>query len=443
MRLDVGCHDRDVMYAARLRPGLLGHSAGLSCFPLIILSASMRLRKNKGKERRMAIVREPYGFMNADGGRLKETYGGPPGKVFVECMRIRPDNVESTTAIVFSHPIGGGSFLPLVSALARAGHHVIYCNPRYRGNDTALIMEKCVLDLGGCIADAKTRFGYEKIVLGGWSGGGSLSLFYQDQAEHPTITETPAGDSVDLAGAGLIPADAILLLAAHVSRSTTMTEWLDPSILDEDRPFDRDPELDIHAADCPHQPPYSAEFVEQFRAAQVARNRRITARALEQLAEIRASAEPDGERCFVVQGTMCDVRWLDPAQDPSDRRPGTCYLGDPRIANDGPVGLARFTTLRSWLSQWSLDESRADGVGNASRVSCPVLVISNSADLACTPSHAQRLYAAVASEDKQIETIKGADHYYIERPDLLPAAVKTVSDWMRARRLFGAPAPQG
>ena len=125
----------------------------------------------------MAVVREAYGFVHADKSRLKEVYGGPTGQVFVECMRVRPDVGESKTVILFSHPVGGGSFLPLVSALARAGRHVVYCNPRYRGNDTALIMEKCVLDLGACIADLKTRFGYQKVVLGGWSGGGSLSLF--------------------------------------------------------------------------------------------------------------------------------------------------------------------------------------------------------------------------------------------------------------------------
>jgi pimeloyl-ACP methyl ester carboxylesterase len=381
----------------------------------------------------MAIVREPYGFVHADSGRRKETYGGPSGQVFVECMRIRPEAGGSATCIVFSHPIGGGSFLPLVTALAYAGHHVIYCNPRYRGNDTALIMEKCVLDLGACIADLKKRFGYEKVVLGGWSGGGSLSLFYQDQATAPTITETPAGDPCDLVGARLIPADAVLLLAAHISRSTTMTEWLDPSITDEARPGQRDPALNIYSADCPAQPPYSADFVAEFRAAQIARNRRITAWAKERLAEIRASWEPDAEHCFTVHGTMCDVRWLDARQDPSDREPGTCYLGDPRIANDGPVGLARFTTLRSWLSQWSLDESRADGLGNASRMTCPALVISNSADLACTPSHAQRLHDALGSADKQLVTIRNADHYYISRPDLLPQAVGTVSGWLNAR----------
>ena len=382
----------------------------------------------------MSVIREPYGYVHADPSPLKEVYGGPTGQVFVECMRIRRDNRESKTAILFSHPIGGGSFLPLVTALAHAGCHVIYCNTRYRGNDTALILEKCVLDLGACIADLKQRFGYEKVILGGWSGGGSLSLFYQDQAEHPTITHTPAGDSADLVAAKLQPADGVMLLAAHISRSVTLTEWMDPSILDEDRPFDRNNDLNIYAVSAP-QPPYTNALVARFREAQIARNHRITARAKATLAALKANGEPNAERPFVVNGTMCDVRWTDPTQDPSDRKPHTCYLGDPRIANDGPVGLARFTTLRSWLSQWSYDDSRANGLLNAARISVPVLVINNTADLACTPSHAQRLFDAIASADKTYVDVKGADHYYIERPDLLPIAVKAVTGWLAERSL--------
>jgi pimeloyl-ACP methyl ester carboxylesterase len=376
------------------------------------------------------IVREPYGVVHSDADPMKDTYGSSTGIVFVECMRIRPSSGTSNTVVVFSHPIGGGSFLPLVSALARAGVHIIYCNPRYRGNDSALIMEKCVLDLGACITDAKKRFGYDQVLLGGWSGGGSLSLFYQDQAEHPTITHTPAGDPVNLVGAGLVPANGVMLLAAHISRSITMTEWLDPSITDEQRPFERDPQWNLYDPDCPAQPPYSAEFVSRFRAAQIDRNRRITQWVQTMLTELRADADAVQERPFVVYGTMADVRWLDPTQDPSERPPGTCYLGDPKTVNDGPVGLARFTTLRSWLSQWSYDESRADGLGNASRISVPVLVINNMADLACTPSHAQRLYAAVAHGDKELHNIEGADHYYTVTREKVHEAVAVVQDWM-------------
>lgn len=376
------------------------------------------------------IVREPYGIAYAETAGFKDVYGGAGGMVFVECMRIRPASGDSKSVIVFSHPVGGGSFLPMVTALAHAGHHVIYCNTRYRGNDSALIMEKCVADLGACLKDLPKRFGYENVILGGWSGGGSLSLFYQSQAENPTITHTPAGDPYDLTAMDLPPVQGILLLAAHISRAVTLTEWMDPSILDEDKPFERDPELNIYNPENPNKPPYSDAFVARFRAAQIARNRRITTRVKDTLATLKAAGDENMERCFTVQGTMADVRWTDPSQDPSDRRPYECYLGEPRIANDGPVGLARFTTLRAWLSQWSYDESRANGINNAAEISCPVLVVNNTADLACTPSHAQRLFDAVHHDDKTYVDIKGADHYYIETPELVKQAVETVSSWL-------------
>ncbi|MEM1124208.1 MAG: alpha/beta hydrolase, partial [Bacteroidota bacterium] len=315
------------------------------------------------------IIREPYGIIHQDPSPLKDVYGGTTGVIWVECMRIRPVSSRSDSVIVFSHPIGGGAFLPIVSGLAKQGHHVIYCNPRYRGNDTALIMEKCVLDLGACIKDAKKRFGYKKVILGGWSGGGSLSLFYQEQAEKPSIQQTPAGDEVDLIGAKLVPANGILLLAAHVSRSVTMTEWMDPSILEESKPYERAIDLNIYDPNCPNQPEYDDAFVVKFRAAQIARNQRITDWVKEKLAIIRTSKNPYAEHCFCVQGTMADVRWTDPTQDPSDRPPHTCYMGDPKIANDGPVGLGRFTNLRSWLSQWSYSESQANGEKNAQNIS--------------------------------------------------------------------------
>lgn len=379
------------------------------------------------------LIREPYLVLHQEHSGFKDVYGGAGSTVVVECMKIALANTKSKTAIVFSHPIGGGAFLPLVSALAHAGHHVIYCNPRYRGNDTALIMEKCVADLGACLKHAREKLGYETLILGGWSGGGSLSLFYQDQAENPTITQTPAGDAYDLAGMRLLPVQGIMLLAAHISRAMTLTEWIDPSIADETRPFARTPELNIYDTENPNQPPYSADYEAHYRAVQIARNRRITAWAQQALEDLRKAGDVNAERAFTVHGTMADLRWTDPSQDPSDRRPHTCYLGEPKVANDGPVGLARFSTLRSWLSQWGYDTTNATGLGNAAKISCPVLVINNTADLACTPSHAQRLFDAIVHDDKEHHDIKDADHYYIERPDLLPDAVRICSDWLQRK----------
>src|SRR5688572_7076563 len=91
-------------------------------------------------------------------------------------------------------------------ALGKAGVGVLCAGSRFAKNDTPLIMEKVVLDLGAYIRHAKEKWGYEKVVLCGWSGGGSLSLFYQAQAQKPFVTQTPAADPVDLSN--LIPADA-------------------------------------------------------------------------------------------------------------------------------------------------------------------------------------------------------------------------------------------
>jgi len=389
-------------------------------------------------DKRFEYDRIPYLVMFEDTSSYMDTYGGVAETVVLESHLLKPKDVPSDTVIIFMHPIGGGAYLPMSTALPRAGHHVIYCNSRYRGVDNALIMEKVVQDLGACVKDAKERLGYDKVILAGWSGGGSLSLYYQQQAQHATVTRTPAGDLPDLTALDLPAADGIMLLAAHVSRHGTLTEWIDPSILDEDDPDTRDVELNLYDPANPNQAPYTPEYVARFREAQIARNRRITARVKDQLAAFKDAGEPLMERAFIVRGTMADPRWLDLSLDPNDRELG-CYLGDPRIVNEGPVGLARFSTLRSWLSQWSYDDANGDGLRCAADLEVPALVIGNSADNACTPSHTQRLYEAVGHPDKTVHTIPGATHYYVGR-DQLPAlrtAVGHITDWLGERSWSG------
>ncbi|MCA6326410.1 alpha/beta hydrolase [Phenylobacterium sp.] len=376
---------------------------------------------------RPAVTRTPVTIVSRDPSAFRDTYGGAVGLVATGATLIRPET-PSDTVLVTMHPIGGTGGLPVMRLFAEAGVHVLAADSRYRGVDNALIMEKVALDLGAAVRHARERLGYANVILLGWSGGGALSAFYQAEAEQPSITHTPAGDPLSLAEARMIPADGVILMAAHVSRHCTLTEWLDASILDEQDPDRRDPALDLYGEAV--RPPYDAVFLDRYRAAQEARNRRITAWVKDRLETLRRRGRPNDEFGFVVHGTMADPRWLDPAVDPNDRAPGVCYLGDPRVVNMSPIGLARFSTLRSWLSQWSLDDARADGPRCLSRVKSPVLVINNSADDACTPSHARRLYEAVAHGDRRFHEIAGATHYYQDQPELGAQAVGLVKTWL-------------
>ena len=382
----------------------------------------------------MKIERKPFPIVTVEKSAFKETYGGAEDVVVSFCQLIRAE-AESDTCLITMHPVGGTGWLPIMSEFVRCGVHVLACDGRYRGVDSALNMEKVTLDLGNSVRHAKEVLGYKHVVLLGWSGGGSLSAFYQSQAENPSVTNSPCGGGPDLTKADFIPADGLILMAAHISRHGTLTQWIDASIVDETNPEARDASLDIYGDDI--KPPYDAAFLARYRAAQIDRNRKITAWVKHKLQELADKGCENEEFGFVTHGTMADPRWLDPAVDPNDRKPGWCYLGDPRVVNNGPVGLARFSTLRSWLSQWSYDDANADAPKSLAHVTKPVLVVGNSADDACTPSHTKALFEAVGHDNKEMHEIKGATHYYLGQPELAAQSAQLACDWMEKQNLLG------
>jgi len=371
-----------------------------------------------------------------EAAQFREVYGfaGSQGMVNCEGIRFTPKGKPAKTLAVFMHPATTLQLLPVPQALAKAGVHVLCAGSRFARNDTPLIMEKVVLDLGAYVRHAREKWGYEKILLCGWSGGGSLSLFYQSQAEKPSVTQTPAGDPIDLSG--LIPADAFIFQAAHLSRARIFSEWIDPSVIDENDPDRRDLELDIYNPSCPNQPPYAKDFILKFRSAQLARVRKRTAWVKETLQKLKQKKGDELERGFVTYRTLADVRFMDPAIEPNDRKPRWSFLGNPEAANTGPVGIGRFSTLRAWLSQWSVDDSNADGPKCAASVSVPLLAIENSADDAVPQPHARIIHDAAASRDKTFRVIKGATHYYQGQPELLQQAVDLCVGWMDKQRLL-------
>ncbi|GAA1268938.1 alpha/beta fold hydrolase [Pseudonocardia aurantiaca] len=383
---------------------------------------------------RVRYTRTPYLVVTNERHERKDVYGSIDDSVVRQAQLLRGDE-PSDTVVVAMHPIGSPGYLPAFSQLARGGFHVIACGTRYSTGDAGLQMESCLLDLAACVRDAKERLGYERVILAGWSGGGSLMAGYQAEAEQRTITRTAAGEPTPLADTELIPADALMLMAAHRSRHRLITDFLDPSITDEDCPKDRDAELNIYDPENPNRPPYSPEYVARYRAAQRERNARITARAVAELDALKAAGRDHDESCFVVHGTMADPRWVDPTVDPNDRRPGWSYLGDPRVANDGPAGLARFCTTRGWLSQWSLEHAQVDAVDAAPRISVPTLVVANSADDAVPAAHPRDFYAALPDGAKRYHEIVGANHYFSGKGDQLShldEAALVVRDWASA-----------
>ena len=361
---------------------------------------------------------------------MREVYGfaGAQGNVNLEGIRILPAGRPSKTLLIYMHPSSTLQLLPVPRAMARAGVHVLCAGSRYARNDAPLIMENVVRDLAAHVRQAKERWGYEKIVVNGWSGGGSLTAFFQAQAERPTITATPAGDPVDLTD--FVPADAMIFQAAHLSRAEVLADFIDPSVLDENNPDYRDPELDLYDPRNDNKPPYSKDYLAHFRHAQLLRVRRRTALVKELLHQLRSGRNSEVERGLLTHRTMAEPRFLDGTIDPNDRKVGWCFLGDPQQSNSSPAGIARFSTLRAWLSQWSIDDTQARALANAPHISVPVLAIENSADDAVPQPHTRMFFEAVGSLDKRYVCIRGADHYYANSPGRLQEAVDTVRFWL-------------
>ncbi|HXZ61999.1 MAG TPA: hypothetical protein VEG62_04590 [Acidimicrobiales bacterium] len=342
---------------------------------------------------------------------------------------VKVAGTRPSTALVWCHPTANFLGHYALAGMAERGFAAIGMTTRYAGNDTALIMENCLLDLGSMVAHLRAS-GYERVVLVGNSGGAAMVPYYQAQAVAPSVTSPPGGGP-DLTEAGLVPADAIAMFNGHPSRARMCAEWLDPAIVDEHRPFDRDPSLDMY--DPQNGPPYPAEFVQRYREAQLARNRRISAWAEAQLRLITAPGHfPEGleDLAFTVQGTTADLRLLDGSIDPSDREVGTTPWGHPSVADYLPAGVGRCSTLRSWLNQWSLDHSLGDSLRWLPEITCPLWVGAGTGDPLVVPQAARQMYdAATKASPRTWVEFKGATHYFEGQPDILVEALDALAAW--------------
>ena len=323
----------------------------------------------------------------------------------------RPPGAAPKTAFIASHYNVDFAEHYLASYLAHRGFGFLGWNTRFRGAEAYFLLEHALVDIGAGVRWLRDEAGVDTIVLLGNSGGGSLMAAYQSQAA--------AGE--------LPPADLYVSLNSHPGRPEVLTAWMDPSVVDEADPLARDPALDMY--DPAHGPPYPPGFVAAYRAAQHERNERITRWAGEELERVAAAGVRD--RIFALHRVWADLRFADLTIDPSDREAG-CYLGDPARANAGPLGIGRVSTLRTWLSMWSLSHSQCRGAPHLERLRLPALVVQSLADRGVFPSDAHAIHDALGSADKQLALVPGG-HYLRSPEGARDEVADMIAGWVQER----------
>ena len=344
-----------------------------------------------------AIQREWVGLTSATSGRAG--HGPHP----CQGLYHRPLGVRPRVACIATHYNVDFSEHYLAPLMAERGIGFLGWNTRYRGNEAYFLLEHALVDIGAGVRWLRDEAGVDTVVIVGNSGGGSLMGAYLSQALEPSIEPAP-GLPLPPAVLDLPGADLYVSLNAHPGRPEVLTAWIDPSVIDETDPLSVDPELDLYR----QKAPYDSAFVTRYRAAQIERNARITAwarRELDRLGDVGA-----WDRVFNLHRVWADPRFTDLTLDPSDRVAG-CYAGDPRSANYGPFNIGGTSTLRSWLSMWSLEASQCRGAPHLARVTVPSLVVQSLADRGVFPSDAHAIHDALASTDKTLEMVAG-EHYF-------------------------------
>lgn len=337
-----------------------------------------------------------------------------------------PTGARPKTALIATHY--NVDFTEHYSApyFAERGLGFLGWNTRYRGAEDQFILEHALIDIGVGVRWLREEAGVETVVILGNSGGGSLMGAYQAEAAAPTLADSLKGAGAE-ALAALPAADLYVSLNAHKGRPEVLTDWMDASVVDEADPTKTDPALDPFNPD--NGPPYAPAFIARYRAAQRARNQRITDWAKAELARVNAAGVSD--ILFPLYRTWADLRFMDPAIDPSERPCPGCYAGKPAVANRYP-GIGRANTLKTWLSMWSLETSKCQGGAQLAKLDRPALVVQSTADMGVFPSDARGVYAAIASADKTLELIPGA-HYFENAETDQVRMVDLVCGWIAAR----------
>ncbi len=423
-------------------------------FAAVALAAAADLHGGAAAQGPDKFQKEMVNLTAQDKGRSKGVLFTPVGKA-------------SRIVILNSHPTLDRSEHFTVVPLAEAGIAVYGMASRFL-NRSETIQEDYLLDIAAAIKYLREKAGFQYVVLLAHSGGAQPAAFYQSQAEKAPparVRGTPAGDPPDLSAMDLPKADAMVLM----SPTFGLTRKLDPSVADENDLYSVDPALDPYSPANgfklpPEKTSYSEEFLKRYRAAQDARMARLDQRARDYLKEeqeyegwskrpeikslpvelqllIRRRAVPG--RNLLIHRTAADPKNVDISLDPSDRTYGLSlsqgpYADYPEVQNYSADSSLRMSP-RAFLSSQSTISGNSKWEQSLAGITVPTLMIYGTADKSIYPGDARVLFEALASRQKEIVAIEGAEHTYLpagpkagkgtQRKD----AVAAILEWVRER----------
>jgi pimeloyl-ACP methyl ester carboxylesterase len=385
--------------------------------------------------------RLPFAFTRLDPGVRRETvYLDASDTAQSFGILYRPATGNPKTAVYLMHPRGEFTRHYVVPPFTDRGYAVFGQNSRYINNDTDMVHERLLLDIAAGMRYLK-QAGFERIILLGNSGGGSLLGFYQSQASKAPagrLNMTPGGEPIDLTQEDMPEGDLYIAVAAHLGEGRFMLNVLDPSVVNEVDPTAVDPDWDMYNPANGYKPfpqasGYDKDWLVEYRRRQVERSKRLDTIARQHIAEhsyfrdqLRASGYadlPDETRTMIarrgrlgrymiIYRTLANPAYLDPTLDPSNRPLGSIFSpGDPIIGNYGPGGLARVMTPRGWLSTWSGTSSQADLPDTIQHVKVPTLIVFADGDCDIFPAEQQELMEKSGANDKTLMELPWASHY--------------------------------
>ena len=180
----------------------------------------------------------------------------------------KPDSGPAPhVAILVTHRTANVMGSLTCTELAKRGFMVLCLNPRSDNNEALVMWKSIALDVRSGVNFLRKQPGIKKVLLLGGSVGGPTMSFYQAVAEKgPSYCQGPkklvqCGSEL----ANLPRADGIIFRDAHPGNPVNGIRSLNPAIMNEGRPDQKNPELDPFNPDNGYNSNGPSKYSEAFK----------------------------------------------------------------------------------------------------------------------------------------------------------------------------------